>query len=1625
MKCQIFRDNSGRLTGVQAPNGKSSILYNSILESLPEAIDLDNYTKTALKEGLIKDNSKEEIALAIWSKVYTPSFKSNIFESDENGEPLIEPNKLYDKGEFHLLQGEMEFYNMSSEKLSVMDPSLGIKINKFLSDIGVDVTTVDNIKNRFGKPINAYGKAKLSDMVIQLVDNERGRNSLPEEAAHMITALMGKNHPIIKQMMNQVTDYKVYADVKREYDGVYETEEDYRFEAVGKLIAKHIIAYDELSKQQRDNVENWWTRLLNLLRGKFRTVDTTIPKETIDNFQLIARSIVRDKNNTVINKESLKKEGDKIRRLKQLSSKYNMNTSGFMPATASKEDLQKEIKREGLSKISIVRANNGSLYMKKDGKKFNPFTEFYNLAKSPTQQETVKKFLDTKNRLIGTVKNEEGKDVYKLKDKILSRRVSNAQDELFAKGKSKEQLDKIRNAPTSVLAREAGTQLHEFLEDGLNYIISANSEIANLTIGDKSKNTNLPKTPEILGVRGGALTSEMSKSLVYLAKNISQQQTKIDPNGKAVVFTENFVVDDSIDTGGTQDVLVVYSDGSASIYDYKFINFKRSIGPNGKSIIPTDSTIPWIKERSYDLQLSEYKRILKEVYGLTKIRETRILPFSIRYEYDKKKNLTGKVRSLEGFNESKTYLLPLPVAKELSENPEINSLLSQLYEKQESLAAQLGSARSDNDRYERIITEMSQLKGSIQKIQVLNDFKPLLDSIDAILNNIESNVSSISIDTIDELNKMDADVKLFTTLYNSIISVTDNQKLEDELQNVSNRMALATRDINNKRTELLLSLNPDIQTTQKEIEATRAHFSYTSQINHPVFETANSLLKTVTGNVNRASLKLNEKIKDKTDSLKTWAKGQGMSLWDAFDMIMTEKGTLINELSSEFYEKRKKAINEEDITWLKDNYRITEEGKKKYESDLQEQVSFLKSRFKEGPTYNKFLSDWVHKNNLEISDYAWSNHWTLWKYAELKNKEGYYSPEYKKLTESGNKPLLDYYNFYIETNKELNTLVGEKIDANFIANVKKSWVEAYSETGDILTGSKKGMADFKKSFETQQDGMLSSNNNEVDIPLMYYGSAMVKKDGKWVTDKSKDLSKSLQLFGHAVHKKHELSKIRGIIDALQEHINHEEVMITDGLGRVKTDKYTDEILLGKSTKNAELFSAHMKALVFGERLQNKDIQFMEKYSMNNTLSNVMTMFSANTLALSYVSAFGNVGAGVANVFIKGVGGRYYKNKHVRNAILLKASRSEKDLYNHMTKYFNVESRNWNHKLANELSATTISKNATVDKAFTLWQKGDDFVSDVLLMAMTQNYGISKDGFITRIDELPEGSKTIKDMFKIVNDKPVSGLTDTQYDDFRRKVAYISRQVKGSNTTEELSRAQMSIMGKTYMFFKNWLPPMASERFGSLKWTEDLQEFEYGRFRSVMKEMTKGYFLKKLPKLLLNLKSINKMDASSFKAQYIKFLKLNPQMKGKITEAEYIDLRKRSIREGLYELRMVTSLMLMMVALGMDWDDDGKKDYTKYATTRELYKLLKRTHLELSFFSNPVSVTEIIQNPVPIIKIGTDLVNFTQNTSDEIFDRILGLEGQEVDKTPIGHNLKKMSGFKHIFNFWEDWNKSND
>lgn len=147
-------------------------------------------------------------------------------------------------------------------------------MNNFLSAIGVTTKIVDSIKDRTGMKIPAIAMADLSRWTLDVMEGKSNITTLPEEAAHFYVAMLDENSGLYKSMYNNIVNYPIYAKTIELYKEKYNNDEKMlREEAIGKLIADRIVngvADESLSIRQKEQVNNWWTKLWSTIKDLFR-----------------------------------------------------------------------------------------------------------------------------------------------------------------------------------------------------------------------------------------------------------------------------------------------------------------------------------------------------------------------------------------------------------------------------------------------------------------------------------------------------------------------------------------------------------------------------------------------------------------------------------------------------------------------------------------------------------------------------------------------------------------------------------------------------------------------------------------------------------------------------------------------------------------------------------------------------------------------------------------------------------------------------------------------------------------------------------------------------------------------------------------------------------------------------------------------------------------------------------------------------------------------------------------------------------------------------------------------------------------------------------------------------------
>ena len=317
-----------------------------------------------------------------------------------------------------------------------------------------------------------------------------------------------------------------------------------------------------------------------------------------------------------------------------------------------------------------------------------------------TAEETIEKLRALKN----AVKKIE--EVYYVAGEKIKKRVSEV-----AKRKKKLRAESI--TPDNEIQRQGGTHIHDIMANLVDFHING---VGNLKeIQDKA----LVNGPVKLN---GKHFDSLNKLALKIKKDVEEQQKKIDPKGKATVLTEAFMADFIKDIGGTEDIVVVFSDNTGWLYDYKTSGRNDPINSQGQV---QHNPLPYRDLDAYNLSQAEYKRIMEEKIGIKYIRQNRLIPIAVNYkkkpvnERTKTDSLIPEVNYLATVIDDMETLRSIPAGGEKSQWEGINKIIEKQYGLIKKLNSQLKNRNLTKDQKEHLIERISRIEKSINSSSIL------------------------------------------------------------------------------------------------------------------------------------------------------------------------------------------------------------------------------------------------------------------------------------------------------------------------------------------------------------------------------------------------------------------------------------------------------------------------------------------------------------------------------------------------------------------------------------------------------------------------------------------------------------------------------------------------------------------------------------------------------------------------------------------------------------------------------------------------------------------------------------------------------------------------------------------
>lgn len=1301
---------------------------------------------------------------------------------------------------------------------------------------------------------------------------------------------------------------------------------------------------------------------------------------------------------------------------------------------------------------------------------------------NPTQTE-ISEAMDYMNRSMGlteipninpkdkgddkrryTVRSETG-DFFT--DAYLEKRVSDKTNKKFKKGRTEEEVEAIRNDPNNIIKREFGTAGHSLAD-----------ELGQLYYNTKIGETYPKNFAQLVKEYGEGeypfnpdQVASLYKGVKAIIDEVFLKQSKINPDINPIIKFEQYVGDPSKDMGGTSDIIALYSNSVAEVFDYKFMSVKKDyiVGTGQNRKLASDGFIYTSKKDAWKLQLGTYKSMIIKSYKVKDVLSTRIVPVWVDVQYNNKGQAIKSLNKVQIGKEQSKYLKTIHATYAKTGIGQIDEFLTNRYREIEILKERIKKVSPDEKGALR--ERIRRIEESVTTFIEEKNIERLVD--DVIKTIIPYNDKLVSDTPIDENELNDViDYAKFLVNFEHIFGIE-----YDLIAGQDNEMAVAIKKAFNKKygdvtlrdkVDEIAKIYGNLVEYRKQFVFGEAGITdennlkgddFFTTVFLPMSESGDKIVKFIQSkfsetyeNVRQDLQEVVNKITEKDTEVDKWLRSRGESYNDLVKYFWDKEQNLHAELTSNWYDALKEAKSKKDIGWFLENMKIKDKNwsgetyqewyirnKAQHEQDVKDEFNYLlaDNPDKYYDTLNEKFDQWEKQNNLALDSKgvpvhkeAWFN--SVWLVPTNEAKLKYRTKEYQFIQD--NQALKEYYDLIIEQNEKYKQMLGyDVIDTNFLPKIRADIFEKLKNGGVSSI-----LADMREVFQIRQDtdtfGELDEEGNiQQKIPIFFTQPFLDAEGNVDLTNQSKDIRQSLILFAKMAYTHKHMSEIEATIIAAKEVQASLEYNKTNAKGQRVFD-FMHNIAKKDKTKGTsmteQLINNAIDYHLYGIKIQ----PFNEDKVLTNNILKAQRYLSLKALGLGFIPGTAGYVAARVQAWVEGKKGMIYTAKQWDKATRLQVSDFNK--YHAMAYFFGFHNDDMLQQInvADSKGLKKILGDQTVKNSLSkyinarLWMRPfsylDERIDNHIAVSMAQNYGVDANGNLKRLTNLPEGSKSIWELFNYSKDElSFDSSLDNEglkkiITQFKNAVRAGQRGIKGTMSEEDINYAQTNLILKLMMQFKSWMPGVINERFGKLKYNEILDSSQMGRYRSIWGEAQVNdnansvvYILKTTANMLSYIakdlitfaplfRSFGngdiKVDEQKARLYYSQFLEANPDTK--LTFEDFLRVKKASIRAALIEVQILLAMTALIFAMGADWDDDGKPLYKDNWFLMNAFRVINRAKTELQFTLNPFEYAKVINNPFPIASLATDAAKLLNNTVDEFLDTVTQRDDKN-DKTP--------------------------
>ena len=1466
------------------------------------------------------------------------------------------------------IKGEEEFLQKKEVEQSQASPETIKVIKDFLDRIGVDVKSLEKIVVN-GVKQDANGVALIMQKLIQVV-NGKEASALPEEAMHFAIELIEQNNPtLFNLLLKEINDYNLYKEVLKTYSGVYTTKDGkpdirkIKKEAIAKVLAETVIKNAEGLTERPEllaKTQSWWQKIIEFFKGLFSK----------SGFDQAAMDFLSGKD---------------LGELKSIEEVYYQR--------ASQEDVYNKIKNFS----NTIEKREDGYYI--DGKK---------VPRRVT--DDVKDWYGRKFKNNDLVKDEYEKAVDDLKA------------EKGTAGHA--DLEHILN----VYVNENGLLRNEPLDDS-GYVSQINPK--NRDMYDLLKSNmkdRLYSYPE--GTRF------MSEVTVYSGKKRMAGTIDflaITPDGKVNILDWKFM---NLNIEKTTDIPWYKRDAwRVQMGQYKAI-LEESYGLRNEDFGQT-RMIPilaeYTKGNKKDNVLPELIRVKIGSVNLKNVEEDYLLPLGLETEKTGNRKIDVLIEKLNA--DYKKYSEETVAPDKKSEKAEhLNALFRAIRQLQvrQNIQPLLYEAKVLNKQINNLIEEYKNKyegkDGSQFSEQDKSDFADKLDALQESLL-IYTDID-IYLRTLFQGELSEEDKKLREDLRDTAEAARDLEAdLNETIQDFAANIIVKGEGIEN-------FLNPE-----KIVKGLSRLFSSTATIQTKAIQFLYKKANKAYAYIGIDTLEENKKLLSLKETYQEWAKGKGLTNKNYFDSIKKkDSNELIDKFDKDFYKELKTKIENKDFKWIRENINVSEYNeylKEKLRIELERLDNTLitgsEEEMKAKRAEIKFKKDKL--TNLYNTSTTESAGWLMYDYIKLFPKDKWYSKEWQELIKSDNKAAKDFYDYIVEKNTDYRALgyINSSEARTFLPYVRKSLTEKLITGGDIRLGEQ-----FFQSISLDEGdigyGKIDPHTGKpLNVIPKYFTNEI---EGEL----SEDLFRNMSLYNEAALRYKYLSEVEDQVRLVLKVEQNKKAIATSRFGKTE---YKDGVLqyTPNNAENSKLYEDMMKSIIYGQKFIESETfdqllgklgtwgeKFNEKLGMkvfpenlserqmsvNKMIDGLNGIFQMNTLGLNLLSAGSNLFGGNSHSLINA--GKYFTKKDYLKAELMlftnKFNGEDAKKMLAALEYFLPLTDNYNREIAKKLSVNTLTDESLQDGLMSLMRYSDLNVQTSNFYAYLFNT-IVDEGQIKNVREYLKSTEKYSSMYsvpkeerdklneefeedvkKLVEEKGVLKVGSVVDDklvipgvdnkslsvvELRRKVQQISKNALGNLTADDVRTINMTVYGKSFMVFKNWIPRLVDVRMGNLKYNSASDAYEWGRMRTIFRILSDD-----LLHSVGNLK--NSLIANEKGVDYLKELYEKKRSDyendtGKqleMTEDEFIDLVRQNIKSQIIDTVFLLTLCGLIYALKAFAPDDDEDPAVK-SQYRFILKATDKFRDELMYFYNPTSLSGLVSTGIfPAVAFVTNFEKATVN-----------------------------------------------